>query len=106
MVCINGFCPSGIRTPHKCPALGLCDRGIPVKTVEEVLKDRELLIDLLYEITELRAETPWSRWACSRCELGEEIPCEKTGRCIYRGEERMLIDGWLKSPERVWRHER
>ena len=105
MICTNGFCPSGIKTPKKCPALGFCDRGIPAKTVEEVLQDREILIDLLYSITERHDEPPWYKWACPRCEANNGLPCEDLGECVYKGSERALIDAWLKSPERVWDRE-
>lgn len=104
MICTNAFCPSGIQTPKKCSALGFCDRGIPAKTVEDVLQDRTILIDLLYDITEKQKEPPWIKLACARCEANGELPCEGLEDCIYNSE-RVMIDEWLKSPERVWQRE-
>ena len=105
MVCVNGFCPSGIQTPKECPALGFCTRGIPAKTIEEELRDHGKLVDLLYDLTEKREELPWYVWACQRCEKNGGLPCETLDCCVYKGSERTLIDAWLKSNGRVWSYE-
>lgn len=102
MICVNGFCPSGIETPKKCPALGFCDRGIPARTVHEKLKDTETLVDLLYDISIYHDELPWDKWACNRCASYEQRPCDIEDECCYKGKERELIKAWLQAPERVW----
>ena len=106
MVCINQFCPSGIQTPKKCPALGYCDRGIPAKTVLDCLKDPEELTLLLYEISVERDELPWYKWACSLCESeGMQICDEDPALCPWKGKESDLIAKWLEQPERARSHE-
>ena len=99
MICINQKCPSGVRTPVGCAAIGHCADARPVKTVLDTLKKPEKLAALLMLAAQGREELPWYKWACKRCGRGGgELICEREDGCPW--EEEQLIRTWLMLPEK------
>jgi len=98
VICDNEHCPSGVKTPAGCPALGSCANALPVKTVMDALRDPEVLIELLDEVW--ACHEPWTGWACRCCEANGLPTCD-LGSCPWAGKDRELIRTWLGLPERV-----
>ena len=97
MICANEKCPSGVRTPAGCPALGSCTASMPVKTMADSLRDPEQLAELLCMAWD--GCTPWCAWACRVCEANGRPECEDDpGGCRWNGKEKELILNWLRSP--------
>ena len=97
MICNRENCPSGVKTPAECPALGNCGEAVPVKTVMDALRDPGVLIGLLDEVS--AGQEPWIQWACRACGSNDDAMCEQG--CPWAGKDRELIRIWLGLPERV-----
>lgn len=97
MICDNRKCPSGIKTPAECVAIGNCRESVPVRTAMDVLRDPEMLATLLCVAWD--GWTPWTAWACRICEDNGRPACEDDMKgCRWNGKEKEMITEWLKQP--------